>query len=70
MAKKPEQDVKQNTTTGDTAKSIQVLELPNSGTWLTDYDLGAKLDDLRAKYKIKSIYLSHKAVVVEIYKED
>jgi hypothetical protein len=69
MAKKQEQEVKQNITTGDMIKKAQVLELPNSGTWLTDYDLGAKLDDLRVKYKIKSIYLSHKSVVIEIFKE-
>ncbi len=51
------------------AKPTQVLEIPNSSTWLTDYDLGAKIDDLRAKYKIKSIFIHYlNNVVVEIFK--
>lgn len=49
-------------------KEVQVLEVPNSSSWLTDYDLGAKMDDLRAKYTLKSVYIGHRGVVIEIFK--
>lgn len=72
MAKKKEQEQEQNQEQVQEslpkAKEVQVLEVPNSSSWLTDYDLGAKMDDLRAKYSLKSVYISHRGVVVEIFK--